>query len=129
MRIWVIFIWTVIQMEWSLPLLVCRRNAGLRHFCTGFICLNRRLLPGSLSSLHFQLQQTSLGTRQICKLMFYLLWQISLVPFLFKLISSQPGKPRVTHNCLSGGFQTIMDSLGPLCFMLGTLRRGQAMFY
>ena len=42
-----------------------------------------------------------LGTRRICELMFYLLWQMRLLPLLLRQISNWPGQGRANHNSVS----------------------------
>ena len=42
-----------------------------------------------------------LGTQQICKLMFNLLWHMLLDPVPFSQISSRPGPGWANHNPLS----------------------------
>ena len=66
---------------------------------------------GTNSVLQTFMVLNSLGTRQICELMFYLLWQMGLVPLPFKLISLQPGPGRVSHSRLSNSGRVSEDDL------------------
>ena len=52
----------------------------------------------------------SLATKFICKLMFYLLWQIHLAPLgQFRQISSRPDPGRANHNRLSDMGRVLYD--------------------